>query len=191
MTEFTAAQAILARDRGQGRHIPETKAQALQAESGAAAGWTDFPGNVQGSDALIGRDRYWRAAYETQVCQLREMNYAAGRTEPADWVHLVSDTVLKHLRGEAAAVGNRKLAMLAGDALRGDDEAREQIVNDVLTPAYRARAEANRLPDPAKGEYLDGQTIRVCAACRPGSKARRHTCGLAGLQDALRIGGGR
>jgi hypothetical protein len=43
-------------------------------------------------------------------------------------------------------------------------------------------------PDPARGEYLDerGQ-LRVCPACRPRSRSRRHVCGLADLQAAFRI----
>jgi hypothetical protein len=44
----------------------------------------------------------------------------------------------------------------------------------------------NKLPDLSQGEYEDEDgTIKVCKACVPGSKVRRHTCGLSGLQDML------
>ena len=53
----------------------------------------------------------------------------------------------------------------------------------------------DRQPDPRKGEYVTTtptgrRTIKVCNACKPGfhARARRHTCGLAGLQSMLRIG---
>lgn len=43
-------------------------------------------------------------------------------------------------------------------------------------------------PDPAKGEYLDEHDrIKVCRACKPGSRATQHTCGLAGLQAMIRL----
>jgi hypothetical protein len=49
-----------------------------------------------------------------------------------------------------------------------------------------------REPDPAKGEFADIKgTIRVCLACKPGSRARQHICGLSELQRMLRIGGTR
>jgi hypothetical protein len=139
--EFIAEQAELARQRGQGRHIPATQAQALHAEAGAATAWADFPGRVQDGDALIGRDRYWRAAYNTRICQLREANIAAGRTEPRDWVLTVTDAELRKLRGEAITARNQRLGRLADDALRGDDGARERIIRDVMTPAFAVWAE--------------------------------------------------
>jgi hypothetical protein len=51
---------------------------------------------------------------------------------------------------------------------------------------------AARQPDPAKGEYVNSDTgeIKVCPACVPDARATtRHRCGLAGLQDMLRMGG--
>ena len=48
------------------------------------------------------------------------------------------------------------------------------------------------MPDVAKGEYLDeNDQIRVCRACAPGTRAVRHTCGLAKLQDMLTLPGPR
>lgn len=141
---FIAEQATLARDRGQGRHIPETHAQALNAESGIAAAWVDFPGHVKLSDELIGTDPYFRAAYDTQVAQFRELNIAAGR-EPHEWVRVVSDAALRRLRGDAAAVGNGPLALLAGDALAGDEAARERLVG-VFLKSSASRVQTDTTP---------------------------------------------
>jgi hypothetical protein len=58
---YISHQARLARERGQGRHIPETRKQAQQAEAGAAA-------------------------CEMRHHQLIAANTAAGR-EPHQWVH--------------------------------------------------------------------------------------------------------
>jgi hypothetical protein len=71
MTAYVDRQAALARARGQGRHIPATRRQAEQAEAGAAACDADFPaGNIRYGDALIGTDRFWRAAYEMRYHQI-------------------------------------------------------------------------------------------------------------------------
>ena len=45
----------------------------------------------------------------------------------------------------------------------------------------------HRCPDRARGEYLDGIQVKVCKACATPPQARRHTCGLADLQDMLRF----
>jgi hypothetical protein len=62
-----------------------------------------------------------------------------------------------------------------------DNAADDQAMLERLAP---------RQPDPAKGEYLDeNDAIKVCRACVPGSRVRKHTCGLSGLQAMLPLGG--
>jgi len=67
--ELIAEQAKLARERGQGRFIPATRRQAEQARDGAAALDADWPCDVRYGDALIGTDRFWRAAYQMRYHQ--------------------------------------------------------------------------------------------------------------------------
>jgi hypothetical protein len=132
MTDFIADQAALARARGQGRHIPATRKQANQYEAGSALADTDFPGYVKTGDELIGRDRYWRAGYDSRVCQLRELNTAAGR-EPHQWVHPgVTDLEITQLAANSATGRNRAVAALCRSALEGDAAARERVTAIIL-----------------------------------------------------------
>lgn len=59
---------------------------------------------------------------------------------------------------------------------------------DVAWKSFTVAPET-RQPNPAKGEYLHGKSIRVCRGCNPASEVTAHTCGLSGLQAQLRIGG--
>jgi hypothetical protein len=53
------------------RFEPKTAKQWAQAEAGAAACDQDYPGgNTRYGDALIGTDRYWRAAYELRYHEI-------------------------------------------------------------------------------------------------------------------------
>jgi hypothetical protein len=80
---------------------------------------------------------------------------------------------------------------------RADEQPTRYRVRYEGVPGHRLIAPGSRVdvrvkprePDPAKGEYRDaGGQLQVCQACVPGSKARRHRCGLADLQGMMRIG---
>jgi hypothetical protein len=84
-SQLVAAEAVLAARRRQGRNIPRTIPQAKQARDGRLAAIADFPGNVRLSDDLIGSHPWWRSAYDTTICTLREREYAEGR-QPHQWL---------------------------------------------------------------------------------------------------------
>jgi len=90
MSKFIDDQAEAARSRRQGRFIPTTNLQAMNAQAGAEEAQADYPTGVRTSDQLVGTDRYWRAAYETTVAALREAErpmpaeLTAAETEVAD-----------------------------------------------------------------------------------------------------------
>ena len=53
------------------RFEPKTRQQWELAEAGAAACDQDYPGgNVKYGDALIGANKYWRAAYQLRYHEL-------------------------------------------------------------------------------------------------------------------------
>lgn len=61
------------------RHEPRTGPQWEQATAGAAACDADYPGgNVKYGDALIGANRYWRAAYELRYHELLALRPPGG-----------------------------------------------------------------------------------------------------------------
>jgi hypothetical protein len=139
VTAFVEGQAAAARARGQGRHIPGTRKQALAAELGAAQALVDFPAAVKCGDALCGMDAWQRAAYQTRTAQLRELNAAAGL--PAGrWVRLASDAEITALRDQASAVGNTAVARACRHALDGDQGCRQMLVDLVLLPAAEVLA---------------------------------------------------